>query len=138
MGEDISLAAATLHVSDRFGVDIYGDATFTSRDGRSAQLSFGMDNAYSCALEIIGSTGTAYSNRIFTAPDNLAVKVLVNKKGDNKTINIEPFDQFQATLFEFARLTDDDDIRIATGKDILKHAKLVDEVKNNAIQVRYN
>ena len=136
LGEDIKLTGAVLHDSERFDVDMYGDATFVSGDGRSAQISFGMDNAYSCSMELYGATGNVVSGRVYTAPDDFVVKLAVNKGGQAKTVEIEPFDQFLAVVDRFVSLIGNEAGRRAVGREIIRHAALVDEVMEKAVRVR--
>lgn len=131
-GDGLTLKSAVLHDSDTYGVDIYGDATFETPDGKTAQLSFGMDNAYSCQIELFGSTGMVSSPRAFTAPGDFAVKLSLNDKGNSEMIEIEPFDQFAAVVERFIGLVENEDGRGAVRDELVRHAALVDEVMKKA------
>ena len=68
LGETAEIYVPKLNYRDDLDVDIYGSATMINDSGVTAQLSFGMDNSYKCELEVWGSTGTIFTNRILTAP----------------------------------------------------------------------
>ncbi|MEG1426177.1 MAG: Gfo/Idh/MocA family oxidoreductase, partial [Oscillospiraceae bacterium] len=68
LGETAQIVASSLQYSPEFEVDIGGSATMKNDAGQVAQIAFGMDNSYKCELELWGSTGSVYTNRIYTAP----------------------------------------------------------------------
>lgn len=133
---ELFLQRAVLHDSDTYGVDIYGDATFETEDGRTAQLSFGMDNNYKCEIEIFGSNGMVSSSRAFTAPDDYKVNLSLVENGSATAVEIEPFDQFGAILDRFIYLIENKDTRAEAKAELVRHASLVDEVMNKAKRVK--
>lgn len=74
-------------------VDVFGSATLKSKDGRIAQIAFGMDNSYKCDLEIWGSKGYLSTNRIFTPTAEMETKISI-KTTEEVVVCVEPDDQF--------------------------------------------
>ena len=71
-----------------------------------SQFAFGFDNYYQCNLEIIGSMGRIYTNRIFTAGINIKPVILIetHHKGSREII-LEPDNHFKNMLLYFYGLT---------------------------------
>ena len=90
-------------------------------EGAAAQLSFGMDNQYKCELEIWGSRGTIFTDRIFTAPPELETKVLLTKGLDKKEIISGADDQFLKIIRVFESCIADDDLRTGMYGQMLRH-----------------
>ena len=90
-------------------------------EGAAAQLSFGMDNQYKCELEIWGSRGTIFTDRIFTAPPELETKVLLTKGLDKKEIISGSDDQFLKIIRVFESCIADDDLRTGMYGQMLRH-----------------
>lgn len=68
LGENIDVKEANLYFDENKGVDIWGGAYLKQRDGvLFSEIAFGFDNFYQCNLELWGSKGKIYTNRIFTA-----------------------------------------------------------------------
>ena len=128
LGDDVELITSKLYYSEKFDLDIYGDAMVRNSKGQTAQLSFGMDNAYRCQLELIGSTGSVIGNRVYTAPDNLDIELQINKNNQNENVTIKSFDQFGAVLDSFANLIYNREERDIFKHKLIRHAALVDSV----------
>ncbi|MBO4336879.1 MAG: Gfo/Idh/MocA family oxidoreductase, partial [Lachnospiraceae bacterium] len=96
LGEGMELKDALLLPLEGHDVDGHGYITAVSSAaegdddavaaGAAAQLSFGMDNQYKCELEVWGSAGTIFTDRIFTAPPELETKVMLTKGLNKKEI----------------------------------------------------
>jgi predicted dehydrogenase len=130
LGETARIVHSSLRGKEGFDVDIYGNATLVNADGTAAQLSFGMDNAYKCSLEVWGSTGTIFTNRIFTAPDGFTPVVITkigNTEGTEKIL--PPDDSFKKSLERFYSCVCNADGREENTKGILRQARLVEEIK---------
>jgi predicted dehydrogenase len=130
LGETTRIAHASLHGKDDFDVDIYGHATLLNEDGVTAQLSFGMDNAYKCSLEVWGSLGTIFTNRIFTAPDGFA-PVVKTKAGDaaEREEILPADDSFKKSLEVFYSCVRNAVDREENEEGILRQAGLVERIK---------
>ena len=75
-------------------VDLYGNAVLENNDGITAQVSFGMDNAYQCTLEVWGSKATLIAPRIFTAGAGFVPEITIRTSTDEKQITLAEDDQF--------------------------------------------
>ena len=68
LGETAKVTQSHLIQPEGYEVDLYGNAVLENKNGLCAQISFGMDNAYQCQLEVWGSRATLIAPRVFTAP----------------------------------------------------------------------
>lgn len=64
LGKTAKIKVAKLNGIKDHNVDIFGSATLENDEGITAQVSFGMDNAYKCELEVWGSQGVIYLSLI--------------------------------------------------------------------------
>lgn len=129
LGSTAKVTASQLNHKDGFEVDIFGSATVTNADGLTAQVSFGMDNSYKCSIEIWGSTGTVFTNRILTAPDGFEPTVIIKQGNEEKTVKLPADDTFRKSIAHFGRCIDNNEDRILHYNDILDQAKLVETIK---------
>lgn len=133
LGETARIISSQLNYKDNIDVDLYGSATAINSDGLTAQLVFGMDNNYKCELEIWGSTGTIYTNRIMTAPVGFEPTIII-KQGNEEKISVIPSDDtFAKSINTFFRSINDGNYRIKNYDDIYYQAKMVDEFLKGAI-----
>lgn len=141
LGKDMELKDAVLMPLEGHDVDGHGYITAVSGTGSGnaanesagdnedmavaagavAQLSFGMDNQYKCELEIWGSTGTIFTDRIFTAPPELETKVILTKGLNKKEITSGADDQFLKIIEVFASCIADKGQRDDMREKILRH-----------------
>lgn len=126
LGETAHITSCRLNYTDEFDVDIFGSATMENDEGVTAQLSFGMDNAYKCELEVWGSKGTLLANRILTAPAELQ-PILTYKNGNEpaEEITLAADDTFKKSIEFFHSCIENKDVREQSYNDILKQAQLV-------------
>ena len=94
MGAGARVAYAELGHRDGFEVDMYGNALLAGGDGLCAHVSFGMDNAYRCRLEVWGSRVTLAADRIFTAGPDYAPVLALRSSADERTVELPPDDHF--------------------------------------------
>ena len=71
LGDTTNVVQSKLYQPKGFEVDLYGNAVMENDSNDVAQISFGMDNAYQCQLEVWGSKATLIAPRIFTAGDGI-------------------------------------------------------------------
>lgn len=112
-----------------FGVDMYGSAALVNDEGVTVQVAFGMDHNYKCELEVWGSKGTLYTNRILTAPAGLAPEVTIRKGNDEEKRNLPADDAFKKSILHFSRCIEDNATREENYQTLLRQAKLVDSFK---------
>lgn len=80
MSESINVEACQLN-SELFDVDIWGNLSIKdSKTGVCLQAAFGFDHVYSCNLELMGSKGRIYTDRIYTAPPNHKANIMLEKQ----------------------------------------------------------
>ncbi|MEG2001189.1 MAG: Gfo/Idh/MocA family oxidoreductase, partial [Evtepia sp.] len=101
LGETAQIVASSLQYSPEFEVDIGGSATMKNDAGQVAQIAFGMDNSYKCELELWGSTGSVYTNRIYTAPVDFEPQVVLKKGNNERLVSLPADDSFQNSIDVF-------------------------------------
>ncbi|MDR1033432.1 MAG: Gfo/Idh/MocA family oxidoreductase [Bifidobacteriaceae bacterium] len=128
LGGNAKVIASQLNGKSGFDVDIYGNLTMQNADGVVAQISFGMDNAYKGSLEIIGSTGTLFASRAYTAPADFEPVVIVTNADGTKEHALPADDSFKKSIEYFYACVFDDNERAKSEKAILKQAEFIDAV----------
>lgn len=119
------LYAQSNYVSD-FNVDIFGSSSLVNEYGTTVQVAFGMDNSYKCELEVWGSQGTLYTNRILTAPDGFKPELLITKGTHKETRILEEDDAFLKSIQNFHKCIEDKSVRKNNYVNMLIQAKIVD------------
>ena len=94
LGDTAKVVQSKLVQPEGFEVDLYGSAVMENDAGEIAQISFGMDNAYQCQLEVWGSKATLIAPRIFTAGDGIKPSLILRTSFDESKIELESDDQF--------------------------------------------
>lgn len=125
--KNVCLVAHQLNYRDDFEVDIYGSGTLVNDYGQVAQISFGMDNSYKCELEVWGSLGVIYTNRIFTAPCDYVPTITITKGNEKKDISLEKDDSFQKSIQYFLKCIENDSIRKDNYQTLLEQEKILSE-----------
>ncbi|MBE6901200.1 MAG: Gfo/Idh/MocA family oxidoreductase [Ruminococcaceae bacterium] len=128
LGSRARVTASQLNSKDGFEVDIYGSATLTNDDGLTAQVSFGMDNSYKCSLEVWGSTGTIYTNRILTAPDGFEPVVVIKQGNEEQSFTLSADDTFSKSIEHFGNCISDSSMRTAHYDDIISQSGLIETI----------
>lgn len=94
LGDTAKVVYSKLIQPDGFEVDLYGSAVMENDTGEVAQISFGMDNAYQCQLEVWGSKATLIAPRIFTAGEGVKPTLILRTSSDESKIELDADDQF--------------------------------------------
>ena len=128
LGEDTKCQYASLNQDTLSDVDLYGSAVLENSKRQAAQISFGMDNAYKCELEVWGQTGSIKSPRIFTAGAELEVALEVEEKGEKKSLRIPAADQFYGSILRFEGCLTSNQQREKEYQELLRQAELVEEI----------
>jgi len=132
-GPPLTVTAAYLKIDPGTGVDIYGGAFLSNRQGLFAQIAFGFDNFYQCNYEIWGSKGKITAHRAFTAGPGIKPKVVIEKQDVYDDLLLPPDNHFVNILWAFYRsITQKDAAREGEYKKILRQAALLKEVQDNA------
>lgn len=126
LGESTKITTSQLNFTDGSEVDIYGSATLTNKEGLTAQVSFGMDNSYKCDLEIWGSKGTLYTNRVLTAPAGMKPAVAIKTSEGERVFELSSDDTFAKSIMDFAGCIASSDKKKAKFAEILEQSRLID------------
>lgn len=130
LGDTIKVDSAKTNSLIGYEVDMYGNASFSNRDGVVCQVGYGMDCSYQCCLEVWGSQGRLYTDRIFTAPNDYVPSVIIEKAGKTHSVLLERDSHFEHSINEFCLETVDEDKRNAMYQSILLQAKLVEDMRD--------
>lgn len=125
LGDTARVMQAKLMQPKGYEVDLFGSAVLQNNAGLCAQVSFGMDNAYQCQLEVWGSRQTLIAPRIFTAGDDVHPTLILRSSTGEHTEVLESDNQFLHSIETFARK-----VRECMPPDnILRQAQLISAVK---------
>lgn len=127
LGKTAQIKTAALRSAKEHQVDVFGSATLENDEGLTAQVSFGMDNAYKCELEIWGSGGCICAPRIFTAPADLTTAVLL-KNEEESVCEIAGNDQFLGSLEHFYHCIADEAVRLEAYAEIEFQSRQIDDI----------
>lgn len=128
LGDTARVTESQLCGKEGFEVDIYGSATLKNSNGLTAQVSFGMDNSYRCSLDIWGSTGSIYTNRILTAPAGYNPVMTIRNAEGEKTIELPPDDTFRKSIAAFGECISDSGKRAEKYSEITDQSSLLENV----------
>lgn len=129
LGKNCKVESASVNYISGFDADIYGQGVIINDKGMTAQISFGMDNDYKCELEVWGSKGTLYTNRILTAPVGYEPTLIIRKNGQEEKIKLSEDDSFCNSLNYFHKCIIDDNLRKTHYDELLFQAKLFEDFK---------
>ena len=129
LGETVKVDAARMNLLPGYEVDMYGSASLSNDDGTVFQIGYGMDCSYRCCLEVWGSRGRLFTDRIFTAPEGYEPKVLVETAEGSRTVALAPDGHFRHSVEAFCAETADAAKREAMYAGILRQAGLVEDVR---------
>ncbi len=130
LAQNVKILYSKLYYTKDHDVDMYGNVVLENDNGEVAKVSFGMNNAYKCDLEVWGSLGTLKTERIFTAPDNYNVIINIKKGGVQEAIHLEVDDQFYNSIDYFYNSVYDENIRHESFKNILEQSTTIEEILN--------
>ena len=130
LGPTAKIKYAQSNNIDGFDVDMYGSAALVNDEGVTVQVAFGMDHNYKCELEVWGSKGTLYTNRILTAPAGLVPEVIIRKGNEEEKRNLPADDAFKKSILHFSRCIEDKVAREENYQTLLRQAQLVEDFKH--------
>lgn len=133
LGPTAHLKYAQSNKIEGFSVDMYGSATLVNDAGATAQVAFGMDHNYKCELEVWGSKGTLFTNRILTAPAGFVPEVIIRKGNEEEKRYLPADDAFKKSILHFCHCIENDEIRKSNYQTLLRQAKLIEEFKKMAL-----
>lgn len=123
---DVHIDYARLNGTDWAGVDIYGSAAFSDRNGRTVQAAFGMDNAYKCDLEVWGSRARLLTNRVLTAPADFVPSCTIVTAAGREERKLPADNAFLKSLQYFAGCIESEECREQSYQRICSQAELVE------------
>ena len=129
LGPTAKIKYAQSNNIDGFNVDMYGSAALVNDEGVTAQVAFGMDHNYKCELEVWGSKGTIYTNRILTAPAGFIPEVIIRKGNEEEKQNLPADDAFKKSILHFNKCIEDKAVRKENYLTLLRQARLVEDFK---------
>jgi len=129
LGDSAYVADSQIGYTDGFDVDMFGNLTLKNADGVTVQAAYGMDNGYQCKLELFGSKGKMYANRIFTAPPDFTPEIIIETSDGINTVNVPAANQFALSIDRFYQLITDLKLREAAQNSISLQSKLVERIK---------
>ncbi len=129
LGETVKLDCSMLNDIEGYEVDMYGNATLSNDEGKVCQVSFGMDCQYQCNLEVWGSKGRLFTNRIFTAPEGFEPVVVIENGADRKEIKLGADTHFAHSIEAFISQINNNEYRQKMYKEILIQSEIVDQIK---------
>ena len=132
LGSTAKMKYAQSNTIEGFNVDMYGSAALVNDEGVTAQVAFGMDHNYKCELEVWGSKGTIYTNRILTAPAGFTPEVIIRKGNEEEKRNLPADDAFKKSIMHFCKCIEEEEVRKENYQTLLRQARLVEDFKNLA------
>lgn len=127
LGDTAKVVYGKRNYTDEFDVDLFGSAVMENEEGTTVQLSFGMDNAYKCDLEVWGSKGTLFTGRILTAPAGF-VPTMTIKTNEGEVVKELPADDtFLKSIECFQQCVLNEQAREDNYKVIAQQAELLQE-----------
>lgn len=132
LGSSCTVRYAQLNYTPDVQVDMYGSGALTNEQGITVQVAFGMDNDYKCELEIWGSKGTLYTNRVLTAPAGFVPEVEIRRNGVVETRPLPADNSFKKSISFFRHCVEDERLREESYRLMRDQAVLVDEFRAKA------
>ncbi|MEU2287226.1 Gfo/Idh/MocA family oxidoreductase [Streptomyces sp. NPDC013178] len=134
LGDGLEVTGAVLRYDPVTKVDTGGAALLRTPSGVTAQITFGIENAYRSSYELWGSTGRIGVDRAFTPPPDHRPVVRVETQDGTEESVLDADDQFARVVRAFARgvLDGTGDLPAGSGHGtdaIVPHARLVDTVR---------
>lgn len=133
LGPDLRVDAAVLNYQSEYEVDIWGGGLLKQEDGSMfSQIAFGFDQHYQCELELWGSKAKLTANRIFTAPPEYEVELILEKGGRSEFVRVEPANHFINMLQHFSHLVMHPESRLQENAQNIRQAELLEEFRKKA------
>ncbi|WP_298524136.1 Gfo/Idh/MocA family oxidoreductase [uncultured Christiangramia sp.] len=131
LGENLEVCGANQYFSSKKEIDMYGGAFLRQQNGEvHAHIAFGFDNHYQCNLEIVGSKGKIYTERIFTSPKDYKPVISIESGQLKEQIELDSDDQFRNILKHFHYLISHPQEALVEYSSNISQAKLLDSIKS--------
>ena len=134
LGYDIDVIAAKSHFDAVKGVDLWGSAYLGARHNDiGAYIDFGFDNYYQCHIELVGSLGRIYTDRIFTAPSSYSPIINIHKTiSGSSTVELSSANHFVNLLMYFKNQIIDQDNLSDEYQQNVNQSRLISEFQAKA------
>lgn len=133
LGQDIYVDSSSLYYDPDYEVDTWGSAFIKSKTSKvTSQIAFGFDQYYDCSIEVWGSQGRIYTNRIFTAPPGHKPVVQIEKDGKLEKIELESDHHFKKMLCYFISAINNSSVRSDEYDQNIRQARLIMELRKKA------
>jgi dTDP-3,4-didehydro-2,6-dideoxy-alpha-D-glucose 3-reductase len=124
LGADISVESASLETPSDEEVNIWGSAYIKQNNGNLAsQIAFGFDHFYQNSIELWGSKGRIFTNRIFTAAPGFEPVIEIETNNGREVTTLPADNHFKKILSHLHAL-------------IVTKENIADEYIENANQAR--
>lgn len=133
LGMGFGVRSSQLMYDQLRGIDLWGSAFLTNKDGLVSQVSFGFDNFYQCDYEIWGSKGKIVVERAFTAKPGFIPTAIFEQQGVNKTIQLPEDNQYKNMLEYIISLING--AKHNEYEQNIEQARLIDELKKIALAI---
>ncbi len=102
LGENLFVESANLEISTDKNVDIWGNASIKQKNGNLvSQIAFGFNHFYQNNIELWGSKGKIYTNRIFTAVPEFEPTVEIETNDGKEVVKLSSDHHFKNMLKHF-------------------------------------
>jgi dTDP-3,4-didehydro-2,6-dideoxy-alpha-D-glucose 3-reductase len=101
LGDDLEVEGAVLRTGAAPAVDLAGAALLTGPGGVTAQLDFGFVHSYRCGYTLWGSTGRISLDRAYSAPDDFAPTLRLERDSGVEEQRLPPDRQFTKVFQDF-------------------------------------
>jgi len=129
LGSDLKVKSAVLNY-DGNEVDIWGGGLLEQNNGNLFfQFAFGFDNFYQCSLELWGSKGKLFTNRIFTAHPKHKPELILETNEGTDHIVLEEDNHFENMLEHFFLCTQNRNKTTEEYSQNIIQSKLINQFK---------
>ncbi len=133
LGDEISVQSASLDTPSDKEVDIWGSAYIKqNNENLSSQIAFGFDHFYQNSIELWGSKGKIYTNRIFTAAPSFEPIIEIETNDRKESIKLSSDNHFKNMLkYFYTQIITKENIEDEYNQNI-NQARLIKELKEKA------
>ncbi len=133
LGNNLEVLASSLTIPEGKDVEIFGSAMLENKKKDiTSFLHFGFDNFYKCGIEILGSRGEIYTNRLFTAPPDYEAIIYLKNHESSVELKIDKDDHFIKMLKYFYKLFSDKKNIEKEYLENLDQARIIDSIKKKS------
>jgi predicted dehydrogenase len=116
-------------------VDVSGIVSVAMKNSVLGQISFGFNQTYECFYHILGTKGSIFLDRCYTAPDNMENVIHVRIGNNEKTVRICKADHFALMVDNFCRKIINSEPAERTYLEIERHAAAMEFIKKGLIEI---